>query len=375
MTVTGIPVFNKSPGVIRVMLCGHGTTLERAFIAISNNEVYGVDTPIVIYGGSVGVIVRNNYVHDFIFAGIRCGADVHFAGDCMFATISNNLVVAAGRNRNGDLDAAGIYFCTHWFNPGNVAECNYVYNGDHCYYLDYVTSGVSVRGGACINTYDGIKVNNGKMNTIESIILKDVTGVPGWCTCFTPTVNNCLKDPGTYWESMRLKYYDTPLFRDRFPWWPSVCQQKSIRGKPCNIDKKGTLSGKQTGYCSGLPTDNTLSLILVNSTRDLGYKYCENLPTVESGMFNTHKFLNVTNIKAAQFYNYAQDDLAVYNSSSIYKAIPDFKSCPRWDVGPRRVDDTFYLLNFNHPEPIAYQKIVNMTTKHIFVLGGKWPLP
>ncbi|CAI5476725.1 unnamed protein product [Closterium sp. Yama58-4] len=241
MRVTGVPVFNKSPGVIRVAMSGYGPTLEKSYIAITNNEVYGesifsrsgvrgcrdswrtsglarplasffplfffplscfprsrsatpphtpphattyttssslppfplsfppvppplpgVDTPIVLYQGAIGVIVRNNYVHDFIFAGIRCGADVHYAADCVLATISYNIVVAAGTNRSGDQDAAGIYFCTHWFSPANLAECNYVFNGDHCYYLDYVTSGVTVNGGACVGTYDGIKVNNGK---------------------------------------------------------------------------------------------------------------------------------------------------------------------------------------------------------------------
>ncbi|CAI5476654.1 unnamed protein product [Closterium sp. Yama58-4] len=166
MRVTGIPTFNQSPGVIQVTYSGHGPTLAKSFIAITNNEVYGVNTPIVVHRGSVGVIVRNNYVHDFIFAGIRCGSDVHFAGDCMLTQIDRNLVVASGRNRSGDQDAAGIYYCVHWFSPDNTAECNYVFNGDHCYYLDFVTSGVAIKGGACINTYDGIKVNNGK-----------------WCVC------------------------------------------------------------------------------------------------------------------------------------------------------------------------------------------------
>ncbi|CAI5991600.1 unnamed protein product [Closterium sp. NIES-64] len=215
----------------------------------------GVDTPIVMHWGAVGVTVVNNFIHDFGFAGIRCGADVHFVGDCMLTNISNNIVYNWRRNSSGDVDSAGIYYCTHWFSPGNVAECNYIVGGDHCYcldyvtpgnvaecnymaggdhcyyldyvtsgcnyvaggdhcyYLDYVTSGVVIRGGACINTYDGIKVNNGKLNVIKHVILKNVEGMPGWCTCLTPTVNNCRKGPGTYWEKMRLKYYDTELFR------------------------------------------------------------------------------------------------------------------------------------------------------------------
>ncbi|CAI5509966.1 unnamed protein product [Closterium sp. Naga37s-1] len=190
---------------------GHVAREERP---LGQRRQMGVNTPIVVHRGSVGVIVRNNYVHDFLFAGIRCGSDAHYAGDCMLTQIDRNLVVASGRNRSGDQDAAGIYYCVHWFSPDNTAECNYVFNGDHCYYLDFVTSGVAIKGGACINTYDGIKVNNGKWNRVDDVILKKVPGSPGWSACLTPLVLNCDINPGTYWELMRKQYYDTPVFQE-----------------------------------------------------------------------------------------------------------------------------------------------------------------
>ncbi|CAI5973341.1 unnamed protein product, partial [Closterium sp. NIES-65] len=209
LSVTGVASFIKSPGVIRVALCGYGPGLLKSSIVISNNEVYGVNTPILLHRGAVGVTVRNNYVHDFIFAGIKCGADVHYSFACMLSRINSNLVVSSGRNLNGDHDSAGIYFYTHWFSPGNSALCNYVFNGDHCYYLDHCSSGVLVRGGACVNTYDGMKVNNGKRNVITNVAMKGTRGSLGWTSCFTVTVNNCLKDPGNYWEAMRVKYYNS----------------------------------------------------------------------------------------------------------------------------------------------------------------------
>ncbi|CAI5460980.1 unnamed protein product [Closterium sp. Yama58-4] len=366
MRVTGIPTFNQSPGVIQVTYSGHGPTLAKSFIAITNNEVYGVNTPIVVHRGSVGVIVRNNYVHDFIFAGIRCGSDVHYAGDCMLTQIDRNLVVASGRNRSGDQDAAGIYYCVHWFSPDNTAECNYVFNGDHCYYLDFVTSGVAIKGGACINTYDGIKVNNGKWNRAEDVIIKKVPGSPGWSACLTPLVLNCDKNPGTFWELMRKQYYDTPVFREKYPFWPDVCGQKTINGKPCNVKRKGTLPAEKTGACSGLPTENTLNVVLVETEgRDVGYKYCENLPAVEEGPLNNQRQVNITNIPAAKFLDYANDDLGVNTGSSLYSSIKDFKSCPRKDVGPRRIDDGFYFLSFNRPEPEVHKVVVEMSIKHV----------
>ncbi|CAI5962843.1 unnamed protein product [Closterium sp. NIES-65] len=171
LSETGVASFIKSPGVIRVALCGYGPGLLKSSIVISNNEVYGVNTPVVLHRGAegiavasiyihdhwvntpilllrgaVGVTIRNNYVHDFIFAGIKCGADVHYSFACMLSRINSNLVVSSGRNLNGDHDSAGIYFYTHWFSPGNSALCNYVFNGDHCYYLDHCSSAVLVRG-------------------------------------------------------------------------------------------------------------------------------------------------------------------------------------------------------------------------------------
>ena len=45
---------------------------------------------------------------------------------------------------------------------GNVFRCNYVVGPEHCYYLDYCTSGVTVEGGACIGVHNGVKLNTGK---------------------------------------------------------------------------------------------------------------------------------------------------------------------------------------------------------------------
>ncbi|CAI5460863.1 unnamed protein product [Closterium sp. Yama58-4] len=265
LSVTGVASFIKSPGVIRVALSGYGPALLKSNVVISNNDVYGVNTPILLHRGAVGVTVRNNYVHNYTFAGIKCGADVHYSGACMLSRINSNLVVSSGRNLNGDHDSAGIYFYTHWFSPGNAALCNYVFNGDHCFYLDHCTSGVLVRGGACVNTYDGMKVNNGKRNVIENVAMKGTRGSLGWTSCFTVTINNCLKDPGNYWEAMRVKYYNSARINQLWPWMKDVCKETSANGGvPCN--PPGQPGADVTGACSGLGTDNLIDVVAVNTT-------------------------------------------------------------------------------------------------------------
>ncbi|CAI7850807.1 unnamed protein product [Closterium sp. NIES-54] len=374
MKGTGLPLFVKSPGVIRVSFSGYGPALLKSWVAITNNEVYGVDQPIILLNGAVGVMVRRNYIHDFLFAGIRCGADVHNQGDCMLTTISNNLIVASGRNMSGDQDAAGIYYCTHYFNPGNVAECNYIFNGDHCYYLDYVSSGIKIRGGACVNTFDGMKVNNGKWNVITDVIMKGTQNTPGWVACFTPTSNNCLTHSGQYWEQMRLKYYNSPAILQAYPWFPSVCKERAISGYLCNIGRAGTLSGLKTGYCSGLPTNNTIQLITVQtSDHDLDFRYCERLPTVESGKLNTYLKVNISRPARAKFAHYWRNDFGITSKQSvIYKKFPNFKSCPRSKVGPKRVPDTFYYSWYNRPMPFGFMSIIRMGKLHIHDSPG-WP--
>eukprot|EP00475_Leptophrys_vorax_P016951 TRINITY_DN23467_c0_g2_i2.p1 TRINITY_DN23467_c0_g2~~TRINITY_DN23467_c0_g2_i2.p1 ORF type:complete len:471 (+),score=-1.24 TRINITY_DN23467_c0_g2_i2:23-1414(+) len=365
MRVTATSDFDSSNGAIRVQLSGHGPRLLRSNIVISNNEVYGVHTPIVLYNGAVGVTVTNNYVHDFVFTGIRCGADVSYQGDCMLSRISRNLVVNRRSNSNGDYDSAGIYWCTHWFNPGNSADCNYVIGGDHCYYLDYAATGITINGGACINTRDGVKVNNGKRNTVTGLVMKNVDkGAAGWCTCLTVDVDNCNTATGRYWEAMRKTYYNNPAYNKNYPWLQQICQQKSINGKPCN--PRGSLPAATTGACSGIATDNYLDLLSVGTSKApaLQFFYCENVTVM--GQFNTHRHINWTApIANLQFVNYQANNLAVAKTSPIYKLRPGFKSCDRRQVGPQVVPRTLYLSNFNVPEPKHFKLVVRMQTLQI----------
>ncbi|CAI5963303.1 unnamed protein product [Closterium sp. NIES-65] len=60
LSETGVASFIKSPGVIRVALCGYGPGLLKSNIVISNNEVYGE--------GAVGTAITNNNIHGYIFS-------------------------------------------------------------------------------------------------------------------------------------------------------------------------------------------------------------------------------------------------------------------------------------------------------------------
>ncbi|CAI5510671.1 unnamed protein product, partial [Closterium sp. Naga37s-1] len=198
-----------SPAHIRVALSGIGPSLLKSNVLITNNEVYNARIGIVLHRGAVGVAVASNYVHGFTGAGIMCGAGPRFVGDCMLVNVSNNVVQAPWGAMPGAGKAIGIVFSTHWINPGNVASCNYVVNGALCYDLDAQSSGVLVQGGACMYAKQGVRINNGKMNVVKHVIMNEVPGTAGSIACPTVTTVNCLKKPGSYWEAMRLKYYNS----------------------------------------------------------------------------------------------------------------------------------------------------------------------
>ena len=73
-----------------------------------------------MHGGAIGVAVYNNFVHDFGFAGIRCGDRISEVFGCAMTDVSQNLVVAKRFNATGDADAAGLYWNTHWYAPGEI---------------------------------------------------------------------------------------------------------------------------------------------------------------------------------------------------------------------------------------------------------------
>ena len=62
--------------------------------------------------------VYNNYIHDFGFAGIASGFRMSEVMTASFVDVSQNLIIAKGRNVTGDSDATGIYWNTKWFSPG-----------------------------------------------------------------------------------------------------------------------------------------------------------------------------------------------------------------------------------------------------------------
>lgn len=77
---------------------------------------------ITLFRGSVGVTVRNNEISNYLFDGIRCGADTGYVMDCHLNLIAYNFMTNPASYVDGtsDVNHAGIYFCTHWFNPGEA---------------------------------------------------------------------------------------------------------------------------------------------------------------------------------------------------------------------------------------------------------------
>ncbi|CAI7858917.1 unnamed protein product [Closterium sp. NIES-54] len=81
-------------------------------------------TPVLMYAGTVGTIIANNYITDFQFGGVQCGQGDGNVADCMLNTIQDNIITAESAIYpvpNGD--GSGIYYDLHWYNPGALRSC------------------------------------------------------------------------------------------------------------------------------------------------------------------------------------------------------------------------------------------------------------
>lgn len=92
-------------------------------------------------------------------------------------------------------------------------SCNYVEGGEHCLYLDWASSGITVDGGVCHNNRNGLKLNTGHSNSVTSLIVSNPKGLAGWISCQNYDVNNCEQDPGSVWEDQRAQFYNSPEMR------------------------------------------------------------------------------------------------------------------------------------------------------------------
>eukprot|EP00270_Netrium_digitus_P017992 TRINITY_DN6760_c0_g3_i1.p1 TRINITY_DN6760_c0_g3~~TRINITY_DN6760_c0_g3_i1.p1 ORF type:complete len:337 (+),score=79.77 TRINITY_DN6760_c0_g3_i1:31-1011(+) len=304
---------------------------------------------------SAGVVVVNNYFENFNFSAVACGTGVSSVGDCVIVTIAGNLIVnRLLKNIPHVSDSTGIYMDTHWVGPGNLLQCNYIIGGQHCLYLDYASSGITVDGMVCINTTDGIKVNTGSRNKVRGVILVN-GGRAAALSCQNYMYNNCGIKPGYCWGLKMQALYQSDQIKLKYPWMSNFCAQTSVQLNgvtiPCNAP--GDEPASVTGNCSGIPVLNEFQLVGVTAeinTSPFIYASCNQLSAVAK---STVMEYFITAARNARFNKPLHGDYGIADrtSSSITKRFPTFKSCPRSKVGPRVMPFSMYLKMFNKKKP------------------------
>lgn len=333
--------------LLRFIQGGEGKYLIRSNNTVSNcvfnGGPLGYSVGILLYRGAVGVNIANNEFYNFTFAGIQCGHDVHNVADCMLMRMTNNYIENDG---NAGGDATGIYFDGHWFDPGNYLSCNYVVGGTHCLYLDYLTSNVVVDGMICWKTKDGVKVNGGKNNLINGLVVVDIhspSGAdanPGFINCENYMENNCLLDPGSSWVNQWYnKYYKAApkLWAKTFPDLAKVCTETHVNGLSCN--PPGGVPANVTGNCSALATSNKLNFAVVHNKTKIIYPYNNQCDPFTSFLPSMNIIQTITMTPAAAaFNNYWAGDFGITSRrSQLLRNYQGFRSCPRAKVGPQKV--------------------------------------
>ena len=141
-----------------------------------------------------------------------------------------------------------------------------------------------------------------------------------------------------------------PRFIQPYPYLSTICTETTANGgQPCN--PAGTPPASQTGACSGLPTDNTLDVVLVNSPNQPIYD-CKSYNQTLS--LNTQSSLSTGNPIFFLFVDYDNNNLALQVGSPLFKARPNFLSCDRGLVGPQVVQRAVYFSRFNVPFPPGF---------------------
>ncbi|CAI5523722.1 unnamed protein product [Closterium sp. NIES-64] len=363
MTVNVHPL--DYPGAIVVMLSGDGPNLIRSNVLITNNNMIaqgpsgkGAEIGLMLYRNAVGVNVFNNRISEFSLASLQIGFGQSNVGDAMLSNVMRNNMVHTFSTLG---DSAGIYMDTHWVNPGNILRCNYVRRGEHCLYLDWVSSGVIVDGLVCDRTADGLKLNTGKYNHIQGMVVIDASAFSAaYISCQNYNVNNCNQPNGKKWNDELIKNYQTPGIKKFFPYLTNFCAKKALYNINCN---QGSQYGAAvTGGCSGLPTENYAEIVTAmtdNSTKWVFYQdNCKPFPAVPK--LNTLRYYS-TSLAKAGFKNVKAMDFALTKGSPIKKAFPQFRSCPTKLGGPKQVNFQSYMNLFNIAKP-AEKPITSILT-------------
>ncbi|CAI5965250.1 unnamed protein product [Closterium sp. NIES-65] len=317
------------PAAIRVSYSGHGPTLQRSNVWITNNELFSggegreqaqrARVGIMILWGGIGVNVMNNRLHDFTLAGIQMGHGMNNVGDAMLTKVAYNEIRHdfGETGANTRLDNSGIYFDTHWVNPGNYLRCNYVYRGGHCLYIDWVSSGVISDGLVCDQTADGLKLNSGKNNMILGMVMINTTQFSvGYISCQNNHLNNCDNYAGPNWNRLLKTYFQTPEIRWNYPYLTNFCGKNRINGIDCNNGTDAAHSRAVTSGCSGLPTENYAEL--VSATPSGSPKYviympnCAPFPSVPA--LNRMRYF-ATSIDKAGFRDSKNGDFGLRSNS------------------------------------------------------------
>eukprot|EP00850_Spirogloea_muscicola_P008722 SM000047S16861 [mRNA] locus=s47:296354:306521:- [translate_table: standard] len=320
-------------------------------VVVSNNVISAWAVGVNMAYGVVGCSVINNYITDFIFAGVTLGRGAHNTGDAMSNVIADNYIFTKNDTVGVLPDGAGIYTAVHWINPNNTLSCNYIVGPiAHCIYLDFGSSGVTVDGTVCVGTGNGLKVNTGHNNVVTGMIQVEQYANSGFIA--PQLLWNCISDPGTYWDKMRRQYFDTPQFRAQYPWLTNFCKITHVNGVNCN--PAGGMTAAATGNCSGMPTGNVWQTAVVVPWKKkpptyFGLDYLPSLPQVNSltyAMYNGTNAANATITNNLDFIDQAKGDYGLKPTSRILVDLPTFKSCPLSQAGPKSVADAIYFARF-----------------------------
>ncbi len=170
--ISDCEIYNTGEGGIRIT-GGNRDSLINAEHVIYNNEIHHTNRWVKTYSPGiqlegVGVVVKNNYIHDIPHMAIRIIGNEHL--------IERNEIARIGSETG---DSGAIYLGKDWTMRGNTIRHNYFHDINSKYhrglmgvYLDDLASGTIIDGNIFKNVQRAVVVGGGRDNIVRNNVFQ-----------------------------------------------------------------------------------------------------------------------------------------------------------------------------------------------------------
>lgn len=348
--------------VVTVLNCGNAQYIASSLNVVSNNEIVGGMSGLQLYK-TVGVVVKNNFIHDFAWLGFQCGnATWNFQkyppNLCVSVTITNNVFdrghydgyyvspVSLGATL---IPPSCVFFHTLFYDVNNSILSNYFVRCGWAIYFAAYESFMTIAQNLDYNDRSGfLRLSLGYYNTIhDNLVMHNNSDFTSTLALIDPNANSqTFTCPAGDLSSFFQLYYNPP-WTTTYANALAICPQASSFPIGLNISNNLVMSEVKM-YAR-------LVLIGPQQFTNWSFPYANNTLQLSGGNLSSVKYdyFGFSDWQNGDFF------IAALNDSNAIASTINFLSPPsKAQVGPRQgwlwrqtVDPPPALPNVTLPRP------------------------